>query len=121
MLPEELISPILAAAAVEPRKLLGIAQSDGYAAVMPAYEMENKISAAGRPIRSLVTPNSAAAPKKRGNAVCHFRSPVVSECQPQTSITGIAASAGTAVQSDVWTELRCPTRWSSFGIQRPKP
>jgi hypothetical protein len=120
-LPIELISPMLAAAALAPRKLLGIAHSEGYAATTPANPTEKRTSAADRFTLTRATPASAAAPAKRGIAVCHLRSPVRSECQPNSSITGTATSAGIAVYQEVCTAFRCPTRCSIFGIHRPKP
>ena len=109
-LPNELINPILAAAAVEPRKLLGMAQMAGLAATIPADPTASRIRATGTSTVATARVARPTAARSRGSAACQRRSPARSESQPFTSMAGTPTSAGIAVSSDDFTTDMWPRR-----------
>src|ERR1700735_4440149 len=109
-LPNELINPILAAAAVEPRKLLGMAQMGGFAATIPADPRASRNRATGTSTVAIASVARPAAAISRGTDAWQRRSPVRSDSQPFSSIAGTPTSAGIAVSSDDFTTDRWPRR-----------
>src|ERR1035437_6110026 len=103
-LPTELINPILAAAAVPLRNTVGRDQNADGNAYNAIVANEKAAIATTRLfpahwLRARPTPTI-----RMGTAACHRRSPVLSECQAESSIAGTAASQGipeTRVTSNV--------------------
>ena len=105
----QLITPILAAAAVPPRKEWGSAQNAGRRALRPIAAMVNIAMPGTILLPAQRLPARPAAAMMYAMAVCQRRSPLRSELHPTNSIAGQDTRNGIDEIIATWNELNPET------------